>query len=101
MVKFTGSQSCAGLGESRIVGVIEIFKRDFSFCERTGVFSFIETKIVKKYVKKSVNLRVNFDKNKSVSRIKALWEFAMKRLTDFLIRMLVLNVHQLSCKIEI
>jgi len=30
-----------------------------------------------------VNLRVNFDKNKKASRIKALREFAMKRLTDF------------------
>ena len=36
-----------------------------------------------KTVKKSVNLRVNFDKNKKASRIKALREFAMKRLTDF------------------
>ena len=30
-----------------------------------------------------MNLRVNFDKNKKASRIKALREFAMKRLTDF------------------
>ena len=39
-------------GEGRIVGVIEIFKRGFSFCERTGAFSLIKTKIVKKSVKK-------------------------------------------------
>ena len=30
-----------------------------------------------------MNLRANFDKNKKASRIKALREFAMKRLTDF------------------
>ena len=30
-----------------------------------------------------MNLRANFDKNKKVSRIKALREFTMKRLTDF------------------
>ena len=30
-----------------------------------------------------MNLRANFDKNKNVSRIKALREFTMKRLTDF------------------
>ena len=30
-----------------------------------------------------MNLRVNFDKNKKASRIKALREFSMKRLTDF------------------
>ena len=100
-------------GEGRIAGVIEIFKRSFSFCERTGAFSLIKTKIVKKSVKKSVNLqaskikasrtktawksaenskktaeksvnlRANFDKNKKASRIKALREFTMKRLTDF------------------
>ena len=34
-------------------------------------------------VKKSVNLRAIFDKNKKASRIKALREFTMKRLTDF------------------
>ena len=28
-------------GEGRITGVIEIFKRSFSFCERTGAFSFL------------------------------------------------------------
>ena len=39
-------------GEGRIAGVIEIFKRGFSFCERTGAFSLIKTKIVKKSVKK-------------------------------------------------
>lgn len=39
-------------GEGRIAGVIEIFKRSFSFCERTGAFSLIKTKIVKKSVKK-------------------------------------------------
>ena len=37
----------------------------------------------KKTAEKSVNLRANFDKNKKVSRIKALREFTMKRLTDF------------------
>ena len=37
----------------------------------------------KKTVEKSVNLRVNFGKNKKASRIKALREFAMKRLADF------------------
>ena len=37
-------------GEGRIAGVIEIFKRGFSFCERTGAFSLIKTKIVKKSV---------------------------------------------------
>ena len=37
----------------------------------------------KKTVKKSVNLRANFDKNKKASRIKALREFTMKRLADF------------------
>ena len=37
----------------------------------------------KKTAEKSVNLRANFDKNKKASRIKALREFAMKRLTDF------------------
>ena len=31
-------------GEGRIAGVIEIFKRGFSFCERTGAFSLIKTK---------------------------------------------------------
>ena len=31
-------------GEGRIAGVIEIFKRSFSFCERTGAFSLIKTK---------------------------------------------------------
>ena len=31
-------------GEGRIAGVIEIFKRGFSFCERTGAFSSIKTK---------------------------------------------------------
>lgn len=36
-----------------------------------------------KTAEKSVNLRANFDKNKKASRIKALREFAMKRLTDF------------------
>ena len=36
--------------------------------------------------KKSVNLRANFDKNKKASRIKALQEFTMKRLTDFFYR---------------
>ena len=30
-----------------------------------------------------MNLRANFDKNKKASRIKALREFSMKRLTDF------------------
>ena len=30
-----------------------------------------------------MNLRANFDKNKKASRIKALREFTMKRLTDF------------------
>ena len=30
-----------------------------------------------------MNLRANFDKNKKTSRIKALREFSMKRLTDF------------------
>ena len=100
-------------GEGRIAGVIEVFKRGFSFCERTGAFSLIKTKIVKNSVKKSVNLqaskikasrtktawksaenrkktaeksvnlRANFDKNKKVSRIKALREFTMKRLADF------------------
>ena len=39
-------------GEGRIAGVIEVFKRDFSFCERTVAFSLIKTKIVKKSVKK-------------------------------------------------
>ena len=34
-------------GEGRIAGVIEVFKRGFSFCERTGAFSLIKTKIVK------------------------------------------------------
>lgn len=38
----------------------------------------------KKTAEKSVNLRANFDKNKKASRIKALREFTMKRLTDFL-----------------
>ena len=70
-------------GEGRIAGVIEIFKRGFSFCERTGAFSLIKTKIVKNSVKKSVNLRAIFDKNKKASKIKALREFTMKRLTDF------------------
>ena len=51
-------------GEGRIAGVIEIFKRGFSFCERTGAFSLIKTKIVKNSVKKSVNFRANFDKIK-------------------------------------
>mgnify|MGYP003248636390 CR=1 FL=1 len=37
----------------------------------------------KKAAEKSVNLRANFDKNKKASRIKALREFTMKRLTDF------------------
>ena len=37
----------------------------------------------KKMAEKSVNLRVNFDKNKKASRIKALRGFSMKRLTDF------------------
>ncbi|GAB6400646.1 hypothetical protein IMM1_18750 [Pseudocoprococcus immobilis] len=37
----------------------------------------------KKTAEKSVNLRANFDKNKKASRIKALREFTMKRLTDF------------------
>ena len=37
----------------------------------------------KKTAEKSVNLRANFDKNKKASRIKALREFSMKRLTDF------------------
>lgn len=37
----------------------------------------------KKKAEKSVNLRANFDKNKKASRIKALQEFTMKRLTDF------------------
>ena len=36
-----------------------------------------------KKAEKSVNLRANFDKNKKASRIKALQEFTMKRLTDF------------------
>ena len=36
-----------------------------------------------KTAEKSVNLRVNFGKNKKASRIKALREFIMKRLTDF------------------
>ena len=36
-----------------------------------------------KTAEKSVNLRANFDKNKKASRIKALREFTMKRLTDF------------------
>ena len=39
-------------GEGRIAGVIEIFKRGFSFCERIGAFSLIKTKIVKNSVKK-------------------------------------------------
>ena len=37
----------------------------------------------KKTAEKSVNLLANFDKNKKASRIKALRESAMKRLTDF------------------
>ena len=37
----------------------------------------------KKTAEKSVNPRVNFGKNKKASRIKALREFAMKRLADF------------------
>ena len=36
-----------------------------------------------KKAEKSVNIRANFDKNKKASRIKALREFTMKRLTDF------------------
>ena len=36
-----------------------------------------------KKAEKSVNLRVNFGKNKKASRIKALRELTMKRLTDF------------------
>ena len=57
-------------GEGRIAGVIEIFKRSFSFCERTGAFSLIKTKIVKKSVKKIRELIVF-----TAFLVVALWKF--------------------------